>query len=739
MTDNFKYRAFISYSHSDEKWAAWLHKALETYKVPAAIVGRETRMGEIPARLNPIFRDRDELPSATNLGELLTQSLADSATQIVICSPAAAQSHWVNEEILTYKRLGRSDRIFCLIIDGEPGASHTPGQEDQECFPHALRFEMGDDGELSDIPAEPIAADARLEGDGKANARLKLISGMLGVGFDALKQREHNRRQRRMVAITTAAFVGMAITSGLAVTAYLARNEAEEQRNRAQIEAETARQTTQFMVGLFEVSDPSESLGNSITAREILDKGAERIDTELTDQPETQATLMDTMGQVYTGLGLYSPAASLLENSLAVRKARGVGTQANLADTLDSLAEILARTADYDRAYELAQESLVLREELEGLSPTEKRLEKARALTKMADILVRKGEYEAAEPLIRESLENRRSILGNAHPDIAENIEDLGLNYYYRGEFDDAIDSLQAAVAMRRALHDGPFPATSQAISNLAVVYLEVGDYDSAEVLYTEALEMDRRILGDKHPELSTSMNNLAFVYHDKGELDSAEDLYRQVIEMDREMLGAQHPQLAGSISNLAFLQLDRGNLQGAIALQADATAILDSVYSEAHPELAESLSALGFMLNEARDYEGAEPHLTRALSMRKDLLGADSPEVGKSLLTLATLHLDTGRFAIAEMEADQAYEIFHEKVGEEHWLTGAALSVFGGAQSAQQKYASAEKSLLQAYETLEKNGNVMPVFMQATSDRLASHYRAIGQPERAARYQTQE
>ncbi|MGB5512200.1 MAG: toll/interleukin-1 receptor domain-containing protein, partial [Woeseiaceae bacterium] len=90
MADEFKYKAFISYSHSDEKWAAWLHKGLETYKPPKSIVGNETPMGKIPSRLSPVFRDRDELPSATNLGELLTESLRRSATQIVICSPAAA-------------------------------------------------------------------------------------------------------------------------------------------------------------------------------------------------------------------------------------------------------------------------------------------------------------------------------------------------------------------------------------------------------------------------------------------------------------------------------------------------------------------------------------------------------------------------------------------------------------------------------------------------------------------------
>jgi hypothetical protein len=142
---------------------------------------------------------------------------------------------------------------------------------------------------------------------------------MLGVGFDALKQREQQRRQKRMVIITAASIAGMVLTSGLATLAVLARNEAEFQRNQAEIEAETARQTTQFMVGLFEVSDPSESLGNTITAREILDKGAERIETELEDQPEIQATLMDTMGTVYTSLGLYDPAVSLVGQALDKR------------------------------------------------------------------------------------------------------------------------------------------------------------------------------------------------------------------------------------------------------------------------------------------------------------------------------------------------------------------------------------------------------------------------------------
>ena len=139
---DFKYKAFVSYSHSDEKWATWLHRSLETYRLPKHLVGTETSFGAIPRRLVPIFRDRNELPTATDLGELLNAALVDSATQIVICSPRAAQSRWVNEEILAFKRLGKSHRIFCLIVEGEPYASDMPGKE-EGVLPESTSFPIG--------------------------------------------------------------------------------------------------------------------------------------------------------------------------------------------------------------------------------------------------------------------------------------------------------------------------------------------------------------------------------------------------------------------------------------------------------------------------------------------------------------------------------------------------------------------------------------------------------------------
>src|SRR5271155_881141 len=243
-----KYRAFISYSHRDARWASWLHAALETYRPPKPLVGKMTERGEVPKRLTPIFKDREELPSAVDLGGLVNAALEASACQIVICSPNSAKSRWVNEEILAFKRLGREDRILTLIVAGEPNATDMPGREAEECFPPALRFKLGPDGALGDVRTEPIAADARPGKDGKPRAALKLAAGLLGVGFDTLRQREQQRRNRRLFVFSCAALAGMLVTSGLAVFAAIQRDRAQRQTVRAEAEARTAQETTRFLV-----------------------------------------------------------------------------------------------------------------------------------------------------------------------------------------------------------------------------------------------------------------------------------------------------------------------------------------------------------------------------------------------------------------------------------------------------------------------------------------------------------
>lgn len=205
----YRYWAFISYSHHDARTAEQLHRWLERYAVPGRLVGRASPGGPLPRRLAPIFRDRDELPSSAELGGVIHNALLASRYLIVLCSPEAAQSRWVNEEIRQFKALGRADRVLALIVDGEPNARDPQ----RECFPPALLRDPAADG--SQTPVEPIAADAREVGDGATLARMKLVSGLLNVGLDELLRRERRRRiQRRLGwAAGTLAVVTLAATA----------------------------------------------------------------------------------------------------------------------------------------------------------------------------------------------------------------------------------------------------------------------------------------------------------------------------------------------------------------------------------------------------------------------------------------------------------------------------------------------------------------------------------------------
>ena len=231
---HMRYMAFLSYSHDDAEVADWLHEELEEFHVPSRLVGKLTDHGPVPKRLAPIFRDRHELAAAHDLGEEIEEAIAGSRFLIVLCSPDAARSHWIDDEIACFKRLHQEERILAAIIAGEPFASEMPGREAEECFPRSLRVHFDRRGRPTAQRAEPIAADLRDEGDGRRMGLLKIAAGMMGVGLDDLAQREAQRRHRRLYAITAASVAGMLVTSGLAYTAIDARDEARDQRREAE-------------------------------------------------------------------------------------------------------------------------------------------------------------------------------------------------------------------------------------------------------------------------------------------------------------------------------------------------------------------------------------------------------------------------------------------------------------------------------------------------------------------------
>lgn len=320
----YRYRAFISYSHQDEIWGRWLQRALEGYRIPRRLVGKEGEYGKIPARLSPVFRDREDLSSAADLSLSVRQELDQSETLVVICSPASAQSHWVNEEIRYFRSLGRAERIYALIVGGDPQATEST----KKCFPPTLL--ASEDG--SQI--EPLAADVRKWADGKLLASLKLISGILGIRLDDLRRRDMQRRHRLWMTSSMIALAVAVVTTILAVMAVSARNAAENRR-------EHAEDLVGYMVG-----DLREKLA-TVGRLDILDSMGEQVTQylETLDAGEVTDESLNQQAQVWRQLGEVSMDQGKLTEALEA-----------FTSSRDVLAELYRRQPDHaERLFELGQ------------------------------------------------------------------------------------------------------------------------------------------------------------------------------------------------------------------------------------------------------------------------------------------------------------------------------------------------------------------------------------------------
>lgn len=196
----FKYDAFISYRHTepDKTIAEKLHRMLENFKVPKSLIKKG-----IQKKVGRVFRDRDELPTSSNLADNIAEALAGSEHLIVICSPRTSQSQWVMKEIETFSRLHGQERILALLIQGEP----------YESFPEPLRFVkrqvVGEDGTVREVveEVEPLAADIRAGSLRQMKKKLKveilrLLAPILNCRFDDLRQRHRERMIKRVLSLS---------------------------------------------------------------------------------------------------------------------------------------------------------------------------------------------------------------------------------------------------------------------------------------------------------------------------------------------------------------------------------------------------------------------------------------------------------------------------------------------------------------------------------------------------------
>ncbi|MDA7949455.1 MAG: TIR domain-containing protein [Hyphomicrobiaceae bacterium] len=211
---SYRYTAFLSYSHRDNGWASRIHRALERFRIDDRLRERATFIGPDPGSLRPVFRDREDFSAGESLDRQTREALEASAFLILLCSPSAAQSEYVNQEVLLFKQLGRGERIIPVILDGEPDSPEV------ECFPPAMRYRVTKTGRLSKKKEDIIAADVRSTGDGWTLTLAKIVARMIGVGTDEVFARAERERRNRLRIRAIIGLVIAALATGGAIFAY---------------------------------------------------------------------------------------------------------------------------------------------------------------------------------------------------------------------------------------------------------------------------------------------------------------------------------------------------------------------------------------------------------------------------------------------------------------------------------------------------------------------------------------
>ncbi|MBJ7412895.1 MAG: tetratricopeptide repeat protein [Phenylobacterium sp.] len=613
----YAYRAFISYSHKDKDLAQRLHREVESYRIPSKLIGRQTGVGKVPRRLRPIFRDREELPASGDLTAELSGALRQSMFLVVICSPAAARSRWVNEEILQFKRVHGDARVLAIVADGEPNATDIPGRDHLECFPRALRYRIGADGVLSDIPAEPIAADVRREADGPRLAVQKLIAGLTGLKLDELVQRDTQRRIAQMTTIAAGAVVGMVVTGGLAFYANSLRIEANAQRTIAQHEAAAARAASDYLVGTFELSNPATENPRTITALTILGRSADRARRELAGQPAIQARLLATLGRAYNNLGLLNEARTAFEQAMPVINRSGPdGAEAML---------VLATTYEKQGLLEKGLGAVRHAEALLGPDPKANASLRAQAALTEGRILTSASKVKEGVAAFDRALAYYRAADDASEGALATVLNNRGLLLSDDGQFAAAEASLKESLDLFSKELGPNHLYTGKAWFALAQNAFNAGDLPTARAHIANALRIERGVLDADNPILADTLSMQGQIYQGLGQMAEAERSLREAVSIYREAFDGPHYLIGIAEVYLALIESQRGATAQALATLDDAKRNYDASYGKLHPNHGDLLVNRAKVLARAGRIEQARADCAAGMTILRDTLGADA------------------------------------------------------------------------------------------------------------------
>jgi eukaryotic-like serine/threonine-protein kinase len=512
----------------------------------------------------------------------------------------------------------------------------------------------------------------------------------------AYRIQKYVRRHRVGVAL---AAILVLLLAGFAVMQALQVRRIRAERDRTARERDRANRITDFMQQIFKISDPSESRGNSVTARELLDKASKEIDSGLANDPDAQAQMLQVMGEVYRSLGLYAQAEPLLTRSVEIRQ-RVLGP--NDPTTLD-------------------------------------------AMSSLALLMHREGREADAEKMQREILETERRVLGPTDARTVASMYQLSQILSERGRYADAEKLQRGALMLEQKIHG---PESRQAImveSNLAFTLEEEGHYKESEALERQAVDAAQRVLGNEHPDTLKFMSRLALVEEKEGRFADEEKLYRQIIDIDGRVLGPAHPQTLEDMEQLTIPLREQHKYKEAEDIGRNVLQEQSRILSPDSRVLLSSKDSLANTFLSENRYKEAETLFRELLDSDRRALGPEHPDTLISMSNLANTLMEEGKYAEAEKLYRQALAIQQRVLPPNHPSAAFTLYNLGCVTAHEGHKTEAISFLRQAVDgnlpaygdrAMEKDPDLNSLHGDPRFTALVAHAKEVAQAKTAAQKQ---
>jgi eukaryotic-like serine/threonine-protein kinase len=514
---------------------------------------------------------------------------------------------------------------------------------------------------------------------------------------DTWSYRAHKFLSRHTLGVVLSGLFVL-LLAGFAVSMYIQAERLREERDRtraqferAEAERNRAERVSTFLADLFRRSDPWESGGENATALELLERGAQRIETELANDPDTQANLLDAVGRVYLARGETDKSIALLDRALRLRRELFGSEHLITASSMQSLGVA--------RRY--------------------------------------KGEFDQSRVLLEDALRIQTQKLGERSESVAVTLDELARWYRDIGQLDVAEKTFRRSLAVFTAVDGARSPQVSDVTNDLANLLLYKGEPAAAEQLYRKALDADRARLKPDHPLLATEMTNLAIALQMQGKLTEAEPLFRESIESLERVLGREHVNTISALSNYGWFLQVKGDMDGAEKVLRDVLALDQKAQGRSHPYVGHDMSNLADLLYERGQFDEAERLYRQAIDIYKAMLPENHQYVAAALTGLGRIFADRGDTFRVNALIERAVSIWRKELPEDHWQIARSRAVLGKSMLRQGKFPEAEPILLQSYAILEKQRGINDPGTRQVRSWLVQLYEGWNKPDAAARYRS--